>query len=516
MSPGLFIPLSPVLIAIFALAGVVVTALGIRGRPVFASPRCRKCGYDLRNVQFMNADAAMKCPECGQSLADPAAVSFGTWQRQPRRIVWGFALIALPWVAGLALFALRSRMQPATAAATGSTFLTPQQRAALPTSAFLARLKTTANEPWDWQELQARMSRNQLTQSEIDQALAILTANIAARRAKSGRREPLHWADQFVKPAVANGSASPQEVVALAKVFYGVDPKFTMRSTAREGEPIALTLNEYESWDLPGMQLVWSLSSIVVDGNVTLTPQLRYPIGRRGQTQVPTPPDQFSGTGRDGEMQLMLPHALTPGEHEVVITREVGVVAQGVTMRGLDGKPGTPEKWPAPCARWTSVVKKKLSVAPKGKSVLNVITDPAQDPFRNGDSITIEQALTRASSRGVELVLKFKVNGTLMPLVSYHVYVRAGGEKLDYGTLVAGAETGRGQFQSSTSAKAFKSIPPDLKTIDVLFELDETAAERFTGIETVWGGPYQIRGVKLERYDLGSNAQTQPAGAERL
>src|SRR5215207_5998107 len=101
-----YFALLPLVAVAFAIAGVVMIALGIRGRPVFGLPRCAKCGYDLRNVPFASvADGAeMKCPECGQTLADPAAVTFGKWQRQPKRIVAGVVVLVAPWLFLLLLF----------------------------------------------------------------------------------------------------------------------------------------------------------------------------------------------------------------------------------------------------------------------------------------------------------------------------------------------------------------------------------------------------------------------------
>ena len=79
-----------------AIAGIVFVTLGVRGRPVFSSPRCAKCGYDLRNMQFMS-DEIGNCPECGAPLAGPTGVTFGRWERRPKQVVLGVALLALPW-----------------------------------------------------------------------------------------------------------------------------------------------------------------------------------------------------------------------------------------------------------------------------------------------------------------------------------------------------------------------------------------------------------------------------------
>ena len=111
MSPILFLAWLPVVIVILSAIGLALIVLGVRGQPIFSSPRCAKCGYDLRNVQFMSSDAAAgACPQCGNGLASVGAVSFGRWQQQPRRIVWGVVLLVLPWVLAIGAVAVaRSR-----------------------------------------------------------------------------------------------------------------------------------------------------------------------------------------------------------------------------------------------------------------------------------------------------------------------------------------------------------------------------------------------------------------------
>ena len=516
MASPFYVALLPLIALAFAVAGIVMIALGTRGRPVFGLPRCAKCNYDLRNMSFATVPdgAEIKCPECGQSLADPAAVTFGKWQPQRKRILAGVIVILAPWLfVGLLfvaarLFAARSTPIGLTPVTPAGAYLSPQQRAALPTPALLARLKV--DEPWGWQELERRRAAGQLSQADADAAIGALITDINAKRARNGgRREPLHWVDTFLKPAIKNGNLSAQQIQKLAQAFYGADLPIVMRSVARQGQPIMLTLNENQAWELPGHEMVWCLTSIVADGSIKLEPRSRYYNPRRqGQPPAPMQPDELSARAREGEMQLQLPHELSVGEHEITITRQMGLIPENSTMRGLDGKPGTPDKWPSPVTQWQSVVKKKIKVVPPGASVLEVITDPNRDPFRNGDAIVIEEALTRSSKNGVELVLKFRVSGQVTPLVSYHVYVQAGGDKLDFGTLVAGTDPVRGGYGPGTQQRTFKSLDPSIRTIDVIFELDEKPAEQFPGIEKVWGGPYRIDKVKLQRFDTQATTTT--------
>lgn len=73
-----------------SVAGILLLALGLRGRRVGADETCRQCGYDLRG----RAGDAAACPECGTSLATPGAIFRGRRRRRPLLIVLG-TLVAL-------------------------------------------------------------------------------------------------------------------------------------------------------------------------------------------------------------------------------------------------------------------------------------------------------------------------------------------------------------------------------------------------------------------------------------
>ncbi len=127
------------------------------------------------------------------------------------------------------------------------------------------------------------------------------------------------------------------------------------------------------------------------------------------------------------------------------------------------------------------------------------MTDPTRDPFLSS-KITVEQALARPSSKGVDLVIKW-VTLEPSPVAAYHVWLQAGGEKIDYGTLIVG-KLADGTVNSYTSNKTVKSLPADVTTIDVLLTPDPKTAERHMGIEEIWGQPLELKAVTLERFDL--------------
>src|SRR5688500_9363773 len=110
MTTWSILALLPLVAVAMSVFGLVWLTLGVRGKPIFSSPRCAKCGYDLRNMQFMPPETVGNCPECGNDLAAAGGVTFGRWKAQPSRIVVGVAMMILPWVLTFVLvFAMRSR-----------------------------------------------------------------------------------------------------------------------------------------------------------------------------------------------------------------------------------------------------------------------------------------------------------------------------------------------------------------------------------------------------------------------
>ena len=153
-------------------------------------------------------------------------------------------------------------------------------------------------------------------------------------------------------------------------------------------------------------------------------------------------------------------------------------------------------------------MKRSITVVGKAQPLVALVTDPARDPFKSS-TLSVEQALARPSSRGVELVIKWKVTNEPSPVVAYRVWLQAAAEKINYGTLVAGKLTD-GTISSYSSSSVVKSLPPEVTSLDVLLTPDPKAAEQHVGLEEIWGLPLEMKGVTLERFDR--SPATTPSG----
>lgn len=481
---SLLFSLLPLLAIAVSIIGIALLTLGIRGRPVFSHPHCRKCGYDLRNMQFAS-EAIGDCPECGLSLAAPGAVSFGRWQCRPKQIVLGLAVLALPWIAG----AVGSYVMRMTAPVNSSNI------ALQSTPAILASLPANIDELSHWQELEQRLKTRRLTTVEIDTALALLAADLSASGAARVSTSPVAWSSGFVAAAAASGTASQSRIDEVCRAYYADAPALKLRRRARVGHAIAVGLNDSQTWRLNGLQFCWALRGIVADGTTKLTPFLRYGIGR------PLVGDALSGTDDYRGMDVLLTHYLPPGEHELTFSFDLGVVPESVIFRGVDGKPGTADKWPTPISRWQATIERKVLVVENDEPRVALVTDPARNPLGSSMPV-VEQMFARPGTGGTQLVVKWRDNaGPPSLALSYAVSVEAGGKRLDFGRYVIG-DSERGTFSSISEDEVVPTLSRDVNTVNLLFTPDPEAVDFFLEVEEIWGHPTEIRDVPVRRLDL--------------
>jgi hypothetical protein len=482
----LLFPLWPLAVLGISIAGVVLITLGSRGVPVFSAPRCAKCNYDLRAINFLSGDITI-CPECGASFSAPRAVNYGRLQRSPRQIALGITMLVMPWVAlaGVAVLAQRART---VAIKSG-----PSLAASLTTPQLISNLSTTWDQPWDWQELAKRLNAGQITNQDAEAAVDVLIAKLGARNASGVQQQPLHWVDVFLQPAQAANKISSSKLLAFARAYYGA-PKVTVRNVARESESLSFEIGSEMPWDLPNTEYCWALAGVTAEDGTRL--------GLRAQSNpsTATHPDRFSGRGNGGNNSFKLATTLPAGEHELTFTIDNGTVHSNAIFRGLDGLPGTKDKWPTPIATWQTVIRKKITIVGRDEPVIALVTDDAKDPTKSL-KIAVAQAMVRPSSNGVQFVIKWKVDGQAETPIAYRVAIRGDSEQFDLGTFLD-YPTRNGRTSRRNEEVSRKGIAKDLKVIDLVFTPDPKLAESVPGLTAIWGKPFEIKGIVLQRFDL--------------
>ena len=478
------------------LLGVIMLTLGIRGRARFSSPTCRKCSYDLRAVNFM-AGAPGACPECGTDLALAKAVSFGRYERNRKKIIAGIGLLLLPVVL---YFVWMTVVFPSRGMMGGPSALPSQT-----TAQILSALPAVANQPWSWQELSSRLKAGRLSGSEMDSALATLVQSITADRAKNSISQPLHWANDFVKDAIASGKVNPQRIQELCEAFFADLIRIETPKVVRVGQPVRMSISCNAPWDLGGNTMVWVPREVRAGRGQT--------IGLReagGKKEVTLPSVDLSQP-KHGNLSLELRGLTEPGDQELVFVFDAGAVNQNATLRGKDGKPGLKEMWPSPLATWQITVRQKIRVVPADQLAVQLDTDPSHDPRRANESL-VKEAIVRKATSGVEVVVSWDGGDPPRPPMAGKVTATVDGREVDMGSLEWGKVSGKngneqqwGGEQPRSSGR-IASLSPQLKSISIRVVPDPATAEKMLGLDTIWGKPVEIKDIPLQRFDLDPEA----------
>ena len=472
---------------LLTIVGLVLLVRGWRGVPSLSEPRCAKCGYDLRGA---GAAPPAVCSECGADLAKPGAVRWGDYRRQPKLLWAGGALLVLP-----AVLITAALMTKASGVSTARRATNRQ---------LIASLSKTANQPWDWQELERRHGRGELSPAEVAQAVDQLIASLTGPGAGAGPssvRGPLPWSRQFLQRAVASGDVTKEQYLRLARAYYGTQPAVSYSPLVREGAPLVLKLEYGGAWNLPDAQFVKAVRAIKSpDGSELPAVALHDHPAATGR--VPPNPDFLSATGV-WPVEVKVTHGLPPGEHTLTVVVDAAVLKEGSVPRAVQDKPGQAAAWPKGLARWTAEVPVKVTVVPPGGATVALVTDPARNPARG---VTIKGVRVTRAEKKKRLAVEVDFGRPPVP-VSVDVVAKVGGREHTVGSYVVTST----QTTSTEHAAELESLPPDVKRVDVVLRPNPRHAENVPGITEIWGGEIERQGVLLERYDL----EAGDAGSEK-
>lgn len=477
--PAIALFVFPALLLIVIAAAVLIVR-GLLGVQLFTEPRCMKCGYDLRKTRFED-EGSRGCPECGADLNQPKAVKFGKRQRKPKLIVAGLAVGVLPIV--LLMFVSTTRVMSGGA-----------NRSHLSNAALIANLAMNANQPWDWQELQRRLTANRLSNAEVDQAIAQLTVYLNQQRAAGQRQGPLHWSDQFIRLALARQAVSPTQFEQLCRAHY--DGRISLANVtvaARQGKPILLEPRIDSSWDLDNCQLVFAIREALIDG----TPAS---IVDRHQPAKALHADELSGKSHDYFHNLALDAALDPGEHELKVVVDVGVLPRNAPLVGMSGKPGQKARWQNPLATWSTDLTAKFRMTPADQSPITLETDPMLNPAGVG-GLRVARAYAVPMPKGARVMVRITGRDSAPGAFCFRYKVRIDGK--EHSSRQAFGKAANWGMNSGEGAIDLREpLPPEVTKIDVILEPDLETAERYPQLHTIWGKPVEFPDVPLERHDL--------------
>lgn len=124
------------------------------------------------------------------------------------------------------------------------------------------------------------------------------------------------------------------------------------------------------------------------------------------------------------------------------------------------------------------------------------MTDPKVDPSRTG-AVKINTIRVIRERGGQRATVDMAINGNIVPC-SFDLTLRIAGKEYPIGWFVASPNS------SSISGLTahLEGLDPAAQAADVLLRPNPAHAEGTVGVDRIWGGPVDVLGVPVERFDL--------------
>jgi hypothetical protein len=431
-------------------AGILLIALGIRGRLVDDHPHCRRCRFDLSGINVT------KCPECGADLRGGAGVRRGL-----RRARWGMVaagvLLIMP---SLAIWGWR--LAPTSA----------QITAWKPSWLLRAELSSSDSATADaaGRELGVRI-RSGLLNAEATSAIVDEVLRIHAD-------ENLGWSAAVSTPLLEAWNArsvSPAQFERYVRQMLRFELRVRSILDAAGTIPVRVAIPTPRRVSGIDAELSYE-HEYLIDGAV---------FARPGRFTTGTSLDGLAGEGwSDSELSVELPL----GKHTLGLRTKlrVGQIGSGV----MD------ERVKADLELLLEAEPREITIVPAGTPLVELV-DPEQhgDRVRAAISVPKVQVETYEVS-GMDPFLSVSVRvEPLTVAVAFDVLVVLDGEEVKVSTVSRRAFTNPLQSGMGFSTKRLPTGP----TAKVILRASQAAARRDPEVAGIWGGELVFENVPVER-----------------
>ncbi|CAG1009080.1 hypothetical protein PHYC_03650 [Phycisphaerales bacterium] len=436
------------------IVGVVLIALGLRGRRINDHPICRQCSFDLEGVY----PEGVTCPECGAGLKREKSVRLGARRRRMWMVLVGalLALAPLPPIAAVAFAGLTgsdinaykplglllweanhadSARTAGLAAEVLNRLMTPNkvtagqyQRVIEATLALQADPSKAWSEEWGNIIDRAKLD-GVLTQAQEDrfERQAGVLALKTRERVHAGRKLPVRI--DLREARVSAGSAISWNVSLDGASVDG-------QEVARSAEPVEEVA--------PGLltSAVWRMAEPGgTDGSYLGTFSLN---GSRA-------PAFMGFSGGEPSLSLQLPGDLAPGRHRLAVDLEVDAQSgrgNGFAMMIINGRL---QRGGAGATPRRVRVETEIEVVPAADPVVTAIAPDAPTTAKLAEALGVTGAevtapagaFGEADGGAARMFVDFNVKDLPAP-VAFDVYCRAGGKEWKLGTIDSGRRPARG------------------------------------------------------------------------
>lgn len=412
-------------------------------------------------------------------LAIVTLIARGRRDRSRPLILWAIAILCMPLLGFGTLMLSELFVRPGPG---GLGVMTTQQIIA-------TELPQKYDEPWVWNELNARLQNGKLTAAEADAAVVELAKQMKAAK-PAGWDSPMHWQDEFIKAASNAGLLSDEAILEFCDAFYGTTPTVESFQRLREGltRNIHLEVHYGSTWGqhsgLP-VHLMWTINKATIDGEP-------IEFGHRNHNV------------RSADFSTYFDRELAAGKHKLDIELDCAYI-EADKLFGLDTNNLPADRWPTALKRWTKKLEMPFEVYAGGQQIVKLTTDPQLDP-RAVRSIRVDRFVVQKADKGYSVAAKLHFGEDLPVSVSMDVVAVVDGQEVELGkSFVLLRDDGRASNGSEHRGE-LESIDPETIYGDILLVPNPAHIEKYPEAKAIWGKPIRFRNLQLERLDL------QPSG----
>lgn len=486
-------------------AGVVLLALGVRGKRINRHPVCRDCRFDLDGVY----PGVITCPECGAGLKRAKAVRSGQRRRRPVAIAAGALLVAAP---GLGLCALALG---AMAGADLNTYkpvglLMWEGRNAGETSAAAAVA-----------ELVDRMTAGKLTAAQKG-SVADAALKVQADPRRTWRDG---WGD-LIERARLDGTLSDEQV----QTFRNHAPVLTYeaRARVRAGQPIPVVVSLREARIGPTTALMSSV--VLAEATMNGAPMKRArPVSSQwpwsaglidsphiGWLQMYGAGSQWGMRGANGSASALfdLPSEAAPGARSIAVVLAVDTRVQGMN---LQINWGADPDWKSPSVRRHEAAL-AIEVLPADAPGVELVAPTEEMTRRVHAALNPTMSWVHDLNGTPQAQQQFSMTDLPLP-VAYDVIWRQGEREWTVGSITSGktADQAAQMYGMENTRHVFGPVNGLAKaSVDIVLRPSPGAAERTTDVFRIYNGEIVYKGMDVQWHDGSGGVTITPSSGSIL
>ncbi len=429
---------------VFALLGLGMIVLGLRGRKVDTHPICRACGFDLFNLK----PNASTCPECGSDITIPRATRCGNRRRNTRAVQLGGLLVLFSsGVISIALWARSAQFDWNTVK-----------------PAWMLLRDTRSNDA-----KRSDAALGELTARFQNDALSLAMLNTLAERTLSVHGDDeARWSDGWellLRRLLMRGALNDEQVVRYAR--QTLLTSLVMRPRVRQGHTALVVIDvdrRRHARECPLHLEVYG-KTFTVGGEETLR-------GRGGGST--------SLCALHGSFGTHVHIDLERGSYPVVAAWDVSLINAETGHQ---------------YAQWVERFESKLLVVGPDEDDIRHVSTPKLD----------EQMERRIRSRDVAIAMqdgRFStgvVDFRPLPIdVAFDVYWRIGEAEHRVAEVAQAAKpSNEGRGYSVDPSLDFGIPPEEIETITVILRASSDVARGTAGTTSIWGGTLVFNDVPV-------------------